>query len=235
MRHPAKNLNKLIHSLFTLLALASSIDAAEWREVQLCKYRDTDKRWYHFGPARVVQILGPREMLVSQERFDEIPIIYVTNYPTADLVDGKKIWFNAMQTGRYEYITTLGANARIVKFDFGSDIPASEELVWEQRYATTEGWAETWIANQRTKATTAHQKLIDDQTARRAAESKAMVGKVLVLQMQQASNGLPSFQYDLGMRYLAGNGVESNRAVAPTGWKNPRNKAIRTQKSNWTN
>lgn len=45
-------------------------------------------------------------------------------------------------------------------------------------------------------------------------ERKLMAPKVLAYQSQQASNGSPSFQLILGKRYLTGDGVETNLALA---------------------
>ncbi|MBI3880609.1 MAG: sel1 repeat family protein [Verrucomicrobia bacterium] len=43
---------------------------------------------------------------------------------------------------------------------------------------------------------------------------KATQAKVLALQMRQASNGSATFQFDLGARYLKGDGVEKNEDLA---------------------
>ena len=55
---------------------------------------------------------------------------------------------------------------------------------------------------------------------RSAAESKleqerqAAIPRIVVFQMRQASNGYPSFQFELAKRYLRGDGIETNRALA---------------------
>lgn len=51
------------------------------------------------------------------------------------------------------------------------------------------------------------QQLTDEQ--KRATQSK-----VIAYQLSQASNGYPSFQYEIGKRFLNGDGVEANRDLA---------------------
>lgn len=46
------------------------------------------------------------------------------------------------------------------------------------------------------------------------AQQKSATMRLIQFQRQQASNGLPAFQYDLGMRYLTGDGVETNQLLA---------------------
>lgn len=57
----------------------------------------------------------------------------------------------------------------------------------------------------------AERRRIADEEARPARERTA---KVISYQLTQASNGLPSFQYEIGKRYMRGDGVETNLTLA---------------------
>ena len=48
----------------------------------------------------------------------------------------------------------------------------------------------------------------------RQKSTNAAMARVVAYQHQQASNGYPSFQFELGKRYLVGDGVETNRSLA---------------------
>lgn len=51
-------------------------------------------------------------------------------------------------------------------------------------------------------------------TEERARPARERLAKVLFFQHQQASNGLPSFQYELGRRYFKGDGVNQDLDLA---------------------
>lgn len=47
-----------------------------------------------------------------------------------------------------------------------------------------------------------------------AATKEEQEAKLIAFQKKNAADGLPSAQFDLGMRFLAGNGLEKNQATA---------------------
>lgn len=67
------------------------------------------------------------------------------------------------------------------------------------------------IAQENERLRIAHEQAMEEERMRPYRERAA---KILAYQMQQASNGFPSFQITLGKRYLTGDGVETNLALA---------------------
>lgn len=57
----------------------------------------------------------------------------------------------------------------------------------------------------------AHEKQLEEERLRPIREREA---KIIAHQLREASNGLPSFQLIMGQRYLRGDGVETNLALA---------------------
>lgn len=54
------------------------------------------------------------------------------------------------------------------------------------------------------------QRKIDAENAKKAA----LTARIVANQLKQASNGSPTFQLELGKRYMSGDGVETNLALA---------------------
>ena len=124
--------------------------------------------------------------------------IYVINYPhEQSVVDGDRIKVFTKRSGRFTYNTASGAARTTEAFDCGK-LPTPEQLQkLKEEFEKTKADA----------AKTAEQ--INDQ---RRAEWEARRGetekKAVEFQIKRANEGSAQAQYDLGMRYFNGDGVD---------------------------
>ena len=122
--------------------------------------------------------------------------VFVENYAGLSLlVDGTPIVVQAARSGRFQYSTVNGSQSTIEKYRC-PDPPAPPSL----REIEEERQAEERLAFRRAEYS---------RTNRLAMQARAVA-----YQHQQASNGLGSFQVELGRRYLRGEGVETNLTLA---------------------
>lgn len=116
----------------------------------------------------------------------------VINFPT-EFADEAKIGetdlFMAKRSELFHYTTVLGGPVQLQSFDYGRPAP-----VQPPRQPTA---AELEAARQA-----------------RAREDGETAVRVLKFQRDQAEKGSASAQYDLGMRYLKGDGVQKNEVLA---------------------
>ena len=165
---------------------------------------------YHI---KVVQVVG-RDILARASSSDPA-LYYFKNVPSADsLVDGEWVDVRAMPDGFHEYKTVLGANARVYAYNCGT-IPSAEETApllktWREHEALTRARIEKEEAAVRE----AKAKAEASSRAQMANRERARVAKIISYQLTQASNGFPSFQLEIGKRYLKGDGVETNIDLA---------------------
>lgn len=163
--------------------------------------------------------------------------ICLTNLPV-QLADGESVSVQAADTGLHRYTTRLGKAATgtfitLRKYDCGRPCPppavwlASAKLREEQesrlrteedarmRVALDQNKADV-EAFERAQAEEAEHELAvkKKQLDAIAAESLATQNRVITFQHQQASNGYGSFQFELGRRYLLGNGVPQSKQLA---------------------
>jgi TPR repeat protein len=108
----------------------------------------------------------------------------------------------------------LGANKRVRAYDYGTK-PTAQEIapvreIWEKEEAAR-------IASEertRKAAEQAKREAIETRQKQIEAARSATTARVVAYQHQQASNGSPSFQIELGKRFMRGDGVETNVALA---------------------
>jgi hypothetical protein len=132
------------------------------------------------------------------ERRGEFKAVLLMNYPHQEgVVDGQQVGTRASAVGRYQYVAVSGATRTIERYDV-AEVSRLEAREW-----------------QRVQEAFAQKRLLAEKAADRArTERAASVPRLIAFQLQQASNGLPSFQYIVGQRYLKGDGVETNAALA---------------------
>jgi len=123
--------------------------------------------------------------------------VFIANTPGA-YADDDGIDCYAKYVGLYRYTTVQGALATIEKYDWGTSVEAPKPT-------------EAELAAARARAA---QAALD-----RARATIALNARTVIYQHQQASNGLPSFQFELGKRYLNGGwrGEESQPRAALAG------------------
>lgn len=130
--------------------------------------------------------------------------IFLKNLPhNKETVDGNNVVGIVTKTGRYQYKTTIGAMATVEEYDYG-ELPTPEEVA-ELKQKKAERLAD--LTNEISQLRAARKQI--DEEGKRAA-----LPKIIAFQQKQASNGYPTFQLELGKRYLRGDGVETNLALA---------------------
>jgi len=163
--------------------------------------------------------------------------ICLTNFPK-QIADGEMLSVKATQVGMHRYTpktvkdnTDTGKTIR--KYDCGT--PCPPPLIWlanaplrkaEEARMQAEENARLRAAEEANRAD--QQRFLDAQAAEVEKEQArilqlaaqyrtrqdATTQRVVIYQQQQASNGYPSFQYELGKRYLLGDGVTQNKTLA---------------------
>ena len=125
-------------------------------------------------------------------------------------MDGSVLIAFVQNVGRFSYRTTLGATATVEQYDYG-------EIATDAEIAEIKKLNAAKLAKVLAELAEAEREI---QAAAReiqaAAQSRAreMLLRVIANQLKQASNGSPTFQLELGKRYMRGDGVETNLALA---------------------
>jgi TPR repeat protein len=128
-------------------------------------------------------------------------IVFVANHPSQKtLADGQRVSVQASSAGRYQYTAVSGATKTVERYD--ATTPPEQAKQQEEAFNREMAWMEY------------EQKLKAKAAAAEAERVKEMKKRAIIYQHQQASNGYPSFQLELGKRYLRGDGVETNIALA---------------------
>jgi len=187
--------------------------ASQWRVVNGRKSSLVDPPW-RFVSGKVLES-HPEGMRVHISGSETI---WLTNFPYA-VADNEAISEHAQEIGLHRYTTVLGATATLRKYDCGTPI---EEPADSKRLRLANEKAEEERAAEEDRQAVERERQAAAERARRAnaareareAQRIATLQRVIVLQQQQASNGLPSFQFELGKRYLTGDGVEMNQILA---------------------
>ncbi len=152
---------------------------------------------------RAIQVLDGGLVVQCFERSYEAAgkTVFITNYVgEKSVVDGDLIAALAFQHGRQQYRDRAGAKRTVEMWDCGGLVPGkmAAEVIAAKRDLQAEE------AEARAK-----------KLAELAAAKKLANEKFAVQQLQtSAEGGSHHSQYALGMRYLAGRGVETNRDLA---------------------
>lgn len=143
---------------------------------------------------KILQVL-PDGVLVDRGQYASI--VRLDNYRALGRVfDGASVYCLAKESGTYHYQNVRSAASTVQRYDFGIPLNADaihrrDQLVGDQQAA---------LALERRRV-----------DAQRAQEN---LPRIIAYQHQQASNGYPSFQLELGKRYLRGDGVPTNIVLA---------------------
>ncbi len=141
-----------------------------------------------------------------------ISIIAQTHH--LSLIDGARVLCLAREVEFMEYKTVLGANSRVPAYDYGT-VPTEKEVAPLREKLKREE-AARMASEERTRkaAEQAKREAIEARQKQINAARSAMTARTVAYQFAQASNGLPSFQIELGKRFMRGDGVETNLALA---------------------
>jgi hypothetical protein len=132
--------------------------------------------------------MGPEErqnFIPVQKVEEKTEIFYLLNYPS-DVVLGSQIDCFAVPTSSRGF------------WDFGKPFSGDVSQFKTVYHISSAGF------------TTEHHYSPEEKKTMKAA----IDAKVIAFQEQQASNGMAYSQFDLGIRYFKGNGVESNKSTA---------------------
>jgi len=190
-------------------------DRFQWDVVNLTNYEAIPPRqeWKEFR-GNVIQIT-PDGILFSKEIADDRETVFIKNFPKhIPLVDGEQLAVYAMPSGRYSYISTLGANKTVYAYDYGT-IPNDDEIKRLKAEA----------AERLKQAQEAVEKAKEEQQ-REIANRQAQVAKtkeaqratvrqnVLKHYQSQADTGDGFAQFRLGEIYFRGEYGETNFVLA---------------------
>ena len=131
--------------------------------------------------------------------------IFLKNHPgNHAVVDGDPIAEFAVEAGRYQYSTPIGAMKTVVLYDFGT-IPNAQQIADAENRK-----------RELTSRVNALQGEIQEIDARkRKEEAQATLAKVIQFRKSQATNGIGYAQFDLGLQYLRGtDGLDRNHNLA---------------------
>jgi hypothetical protein len=199
-RHPLRIVDGKLHDLSVVFAYATN--SARWPTQK----RPPSEWTFIHGTVTSVQKDG---VLVELEPLrywtsDREGTVFLKNHPAlAKIVDGDGVADFALEVGRRQYHTPIGALRTVPLYDFGT-IPSPEQI------------AEIHAKKLELADLLARKKSLEQQIllADSAGKANATAQKVLFFQKEQATNGLGIFQYELGLRYLRGDGVETNIDLA---------------------
>jgi TPR repeat protein len=122
--------------------------------------------------------------------------------------------FCARTDGLYKYTTVLGAEKRINSYDYGTFPNATQlDKALREEKASEEG-RRVELERQRSDEQERQRIARENALAARKAAEAATDARVAKFQQQNADRGSGGAQYELGMRYLTGKGVETNRMLA---------------------
>jgi hypothetical protein len=187
----------------------------QWDVVNLTNYEaiPPHQEWKEFR-GNVIQITSDG-ILFSKEIADERETVFIKNFPkNIPLVDGEQLAVYAMPSGRYSYISTLGANKTIYAYDYGT-IPSEDEtkkLKAEaaERLKQAQEAAEKAKEEQQREIANRRAEVAKAKEAQRAAVQQ----KVLKHYQSQAGTGDGFAQFRLGEIYFHGECGETNFMLA---------------------
>lgn len=205
--------------VYLLMACACASECCgELRKVDGVVSDTLDHPWKSYE-WKIVQIIGQDALVRSQHSDD---LCYLKNVPNIDRkLDGDTFNCQVLFVGAKEYLSVLGANKRVAAYDAGIEPTSDEVAKWkakrraenEARYQVAQ--AEALLRAERENKQKQEESKQKQEALRLADEKRAaLTAKVVAFQLTQASNGLPSFQLELGRRYLRGEGVKTNIALA---------------------
>lgn len=198
-RHPHRKVGGEVHSLSALF---------KWALVTGAGPRPNQEWFCIYG--KVFQI-HEKGMLVrayaGKSWTGDYKLVFLKNYPgQPKMVDGDRLVAIVTETGRQQYTTVAGGTATVEAYDYG-ELPTDEELAELERARV----ARLEEINKKLAEKRAQLKSIQD------AEGQVQTARVILYQLTQASNGLPSFQIEVAKRYLRGDGLPQDHALA-THW-----------------
>ncbi|MDB6131682.1 MAG: hypothetical protein JWM04_2789 [Verrucomicrobiales bacterium] len=131
--------------------------------------------------------------------------VFFKNYPESVAIG---VYVNAWgrASGSHEYQTPGGKMDMAPAYDFGT-VPDKAQLAeFQEEQLQEERQRNERMKQEQAKAGAARLKITEEKEKQAAAKDASL----LKFQMEQAEKGLPTFQYEMGLRYLEGRGVERN-------------------------
>ena len=154
---------------------------------------------YNSEPSGRVETVLPSGVIVWSQPGGYL--FFLSNAPESIRAEGRLVDCHSL--GAREMGTIKVQGRVLTHYDFGREPTAAELKKWREEEAEA---AEKMRVKQMAAA----------NQAREIAEARARetLIRVIANQLKQASNGSPTFQLELGKRYMSGDGVETNLALA---------------------
>jgi hypothetical protein len=202
-RYPYRKVNDISYDL---------TERFHWDELNVTNYEATPpmQEWKKLW-GNVIQITSDGILFSDDVGLDKREAVFIKNFPQSiPLVDDERLVLYAMASGRYSYVSTLGADKTVYAYDYGT-IPNDDEIKTLKVEA-----AERF--KQAQEAQEAQQREIANRQAEivKAQEAKRVAIKqnILKFYQPQADAGDGFAQFRLGEIYLHGEGVETNFVLA---------------------
>lgn len=188
------------------------------------EYFDSEDGWKLLD-GKVLQVQPGKGLLMSikkspfSEEYETVNVFLKTPLEP-DFVDEDRIFYLARKTGRMTYDSnsgaqrTMGAQRTIETYDFG-EIPSKNEIK-----PFIEAEEKAYNEEQTRQAEQVRRQAEHAAAQRERAKAAAILkkqeteSKVVVFQRKQAEGGGMTAQYDIGVRYWNGNGVEKDTKKA---------------------
>ena len=184
-------------------ALADEIAAASygWRQVNGTVMEVAERNGWVYISGKVLSVLGKAnkgDYLVTIQTGTTMrpnsKIVRLSNHSTPTHVDDEAIYDWAFPVGDYSYNSAGGSHNTVRAYDCGTKCEPPKEVIEARMKADADAM---------------------EASAKAAAQRKARGDEAaLKFHVQQASNGMPSAQCSLGKRYLNGDGVAKDEALA---------------------
>lgn len=151
-------------------------------------------------------------LLVQTERlphwtFEEKVVFLKNHRALAKAVDGSAVAEFARPIERYQFTSVAGAVRTVEAYDCGSPLPREKVVEINQKKAEIEVEKNRFQLEQAEHARQVRQKAL-------AEKDEAAKRKTVEFQKLQATNGVGYAQFELGIRYLRGDGVDSDIGLA---------------------
>jgi hypothetical protein len=173
------------------------------------EYAKTDPRGrLRIINGKVISSDGNGTLLLSVD-WDPEGKVFLKNYPEK-VEAGMTVAAWAMEYGSHGYTSPSGTAGKLTIYDYGN-LPDEKQMEMFQAELAKDKLLEEQSLKEKEAQAAALKLKQEEENSKRTVSREA---SLLRFQMMQAENGLPTFQYELGLRYLKGDGLERNETKA---------------------
>jgi hypothetical protein len=187
--------------------------------------------WKRFLRVRVLQGVGDTDAMVDEDGTS----YHIKNLPgIRQTPDDSYVSFYARRCDvLYDYTTVTGARRRVASYDVVDAFPPTAEiqsrylerkavaeknhqaqlLAWKHQVEQVEARREITLRNYK-RARDEYERKVDQIKREQEELARDKAARIAASQLRNASNGFGYAQYEIGLRYLKGDGVQQDRALA---------------------